>query len=176
MDGLEVLTMPPTTADQVTAQGVWVWRHGYVVDAISYNAAEGKDVAPLMDAPPISLDQLTEIARSDVWFSWELAAVAIHDTSGFTARQSSRTWSSSSGVWMNGSKPYCCAGDELLAAEQLDPRVVGVVPTRRGLQLVAADLEARLLELADDPLERAGRIVSSAIASRIAASRSPDAS
>ena len=41
--------------------------------AMSYNAAEGKDVAPLTDAPPISLDQLTEIANSDVWFSWELA-------------------------------------------------------------------------------------------------------
>jgi hypothetical protein len=73
LDGQDVLTYPPTEADQVTSQSVSVWAHGYIVTAMSYNAAEGKDVAPLMDAPPISLDQLTEIASNDAWFSWELA-------------------------------------------------------------------------------------------------------
>ena len=68
MDGLETLTWGPTTADQVTAQGVEVWQHGYVVSALSYNAPDGKDVPPIVDAPPISLEQLTEIARSEVWF------------------------------------------------------------------------------------------------------------
>ena len=72
VDGLDVLTYPPTAADQVTAQSISVWQHGYIVTALSYNAAEGKDVAPLTDAPPISLEQLGEVAMSDVWFSWEL--------------------------------------------------------------------------------------------------------
>ena len=50
---------------------------------LSYNAADGKDVAPLMDAPPISLEQLTEIASSEAWFSWTLAALRpSHDTRG----------------------------------------------------------------------------------------------
>jgi hypothetical protein len=66
--GLEVLSWPATTADQVTSQGVMVWQHGYVVSAISYNAPEGKMVAPVLDAPPISMDQLTQIASSEVWF------------------------------------------------------------------------------------------------------------
>jgi hypothetical protein len=70
--GLDVLTLPPTTADQVTAQSVSVWKHGYIVTDLSYNAAEGKDVAPVMDQPAIGLDKLTEIASSDAWFSWEL--------------------------------------------------------------------------------------------------------
>jgi hypothetical protein len=72
VDGQDVLTWPPTEADQVTAQSVSVWVHGYIVTAMSYNAAEGKDVAPLTDAPRISLDQLASVASSDVWFSWEL--------------------------------------------------------------------------------------------------------
>ena len=45
-----------------------VWQHGYIANAISYNAPEGKDVAPVVDAPPISLEKLTEIASSEVWF------------------------------------------------------------------------------------------------------------
>ena len=73
VDGLDVLTYPPTEADQVTAQSVSVWVHGYIVTAMSYHAAEGKDVAPLTDAPPISLDQLMVVASNDAWFSWELA-------------------------------------------------------------------------------------------------------
>ena len=73
VDGQDVLTSPPTEGDQVTAQSISVWVHGYIVTAMSYNAAEGKEVAPLTDAPPISLEQLTEIATSDRWFSWEPA-------------------------------------------------------------------------------------------------------
>jgi hypothetical protein len=69
VDGVEVLTSGPTTADQVTAQGVSVWRHGYVVSVLSYNAAEGKDVAPLTAEPPIGLATLTDIALSDAWYS-----------------------------------------------------------------------------------------------------------
>ncbi len=66
--GLEVLTWPATTADMVTAQGAMVWQHGYIANAISYNAPDGKDVAPVVDAPPIGLEKLTEIASSEVWF------------------------------------------------------------------------------------------------------------
>ncbi len=67
--GLETLTWGPTTADEVTSQGVEVWQHGYVVSALSYNAPDGKDVAPVVDAPPVSLEQLTQLVRSEVWFS-----------------------------------------------------------------------------------------------------------
>ncbi len=45
-----------------------VWQHGYIANAVSYNAPDGKDVAPVVDAPPIGLEKLTEIARSEVWF------------------------------------------------------------------------------------------------------------
>jgi hypothetical protein len=69
VDGTETLVWGPTTADQVTAQGVSVWRHGYIVSVLSYNAADGKDVAPLMADPPISLETLTDIAMSDAWYS-----------------------------------------------------------------------------------------------------------
>jgi hypothetical protein len=68
VDGTELLTTGPTTADRVTAQGVSAWRLGYVVTAISYDATEGKDVDPLSDGPAISLEQLTELVTSDVWF------------------------------------------------------------------------------------------------------------
>lgn len=79
VDGLEVLTWPPTNRSleelrlslepgYVTAQGVMVWQHGYAVSAISYNAPHGKDVPTIMDAPPISVEQLTEVASSEVWF------------------------------------------------------------------------------------------------------------
>jgi hypothetical protein len=69
VDGTETLVWGPTTADQVTAQGVSVWRHGYIVSVLSYNAADGKDVAPLMADPAISLETLTDIAMSDAWYS-----------------------------------------------------------------------------------------------------------
>ncbi|MFC4784529.1 hypothetical protein ACT8ZV_08650 [Nocardioides sp. MAHUQ-72] len=67
-DGDPVLTWGPTTADRVTAQGATVWQNGFQVSALSYNAADGKDAAPLTDAPPLSLDDLTAVAGSDVWF------------------------------------------------------------------------------------------------------------
>lgn len=67
-DGAWQLTWGPDTADQVTAQGVTVWRHGFAVSVLAYNAAEGKDVAPIRPDPVLSLDELTAIAISDVWF------------------------------------------------------------------------------------------------------------
>ncbi|MDQ4053974.1 MAG: hypothetical protein M3237_14895 [Actinomycetota bacterium] len=67
--GVEVLTWGPSTGDGVTAQGVMVWQHGYAVSALSYNAPHGKEVAPIFAAPPISIEQLTGIASSEVWFS-----------------------------------------------------------------------------------------------------------
>ncbi len=68
VDGLEMLTWGPSLGDQVTAQGVQVWQHGYAVSALSYNAPDGKEVPPIMDDPAISLAQLAEIAASEVWF------------------------------------------------------------------------------------------------------------
>ena len=67
--GVDVLTWGPSTGDGVTAQGVMVWQHGYAVSALSYNAPHGKEVAPVFAAPPISMEQLTDIASSEVWFS-----------------------------------------------------------------------------------------------------------
>lgn len=66
--GVQLLRTGPTTADQVTAQGVSAWVHGFIVTAMSYNAADGKDVAPVTDVPPISMADLTMLATSDVWF------------------------------------------------------------------------------------------------------------
>jgi hypothetical protein len=45
-----------------------VWQQGFRVSALSYNAPDGKDVAPTMAAPPLSLDDLARIAGSVVWF------------------------------------------------------------------------------------------------------------
>jgi hypothetical protein len=68
VDGLDVLTWGPTLADRVTAQGVTVWQHGYAVSLVSYDAPDGKDVAPVLAEPPLSLAELTELASSEVWF------------------------------------------------------------------------------------------------------------
>lgn len=45
-----------------------MWRHGFAVSVLAYNAAEGKDVAPLQPDPALSLHELAAIATSDVWF------------------------------------------------------------------------------------------------------------
>lgn len=68
VDGLETLSWGPTVGDGVTSQGVSVWQHGYVVSALSYNAADGKDVPTVTDEPPVSLDKLMAAASSDTWF------------------------------------------------------------------------------------------------------------
>jgi hypothetical protein len=52
----------------VTAQGVSVWRGDSEVSTLSCNAAEGKDVTPLMAQPPLSLEELAAVAGSDAWF------------------------------------------------------------------------------------------------------------
>lgn len=67
-DGVELLVHGPSTHDQVTYQSVSAWVHGYVVSVGSYNAADGKDVAPVTAVPPISMTDLTALATSDAWF------------------------------------------------------------------------------------------------------------
>ncbi|GAA5141362.1 hypothetical protein GCM10023340_02970 [Nocardioides marinquilinus] len=67
--GVLLLRWGPDTADGVTAQGILAWRHGYIVSVLSYNAADGKDVPPVTDVPPISPEQLTALATSDAWFA-----------------------------------------------------------------------------------------------------------
>lgn len=68
VDGLLTLTTPVTTSDGVSAQNVWVWNHGWIVSALSYNAPDGKDVDPVTDDPPLDEQQLTAITRSERWF------------------------------------------------------------------------------------------------------------
>jgi hypothetical protein len=67
-DGVTLLTWGPDTADGVTAQGVSAFVHGYVVSALSYNAADGKDVTPILAEPPLSMGELTTIVTSEEWF------------------------------------------------------------------------------------------------------------
>jgi hypothetical protein len=67
-DGAPQLVWGPTEGDGVTAQGASVWRHGFEVSVVSYNASDGKDVTPLMAAPPLSLDDLALVAGSEAWF------------------------------------------------------------------------------------------------------------
>ena len=82
-------------------------------------------------------------------------------------RQSSRTRSSSPGVDRVGLEAVVAADEELLVAQQRDPRVVGVVAARCGLELVAADLEAGLREPLQHPLERPpGLLVGHRVADR----------
>ncbi|CAM3506821.1 hypothetical protein [Nocardioides zeicaulis] len=67
-DGTVQLSWGPTLADGVTCQGVSAYRYGFVVWANSCNAASSKDSPPLADRPPLSLQQLTAITTSEVWF------------------------------------------------------------------------------------------------------------
>lgn len=74
VDGLDTLVWPADEVPTALAHGVSVWNHGYIVSAVSYTAADGKspagseDVEPLMDGPALSIEELTDIAKSDVWF------------------------------------------------------------------------------------------------------------
>lgn len=67
-DGTVQLTWGPSLADGVTCQGVSAYRYGYVVSANSCNAATSKDSPPLAPEPPLSIEQLAQVATSEVWF------------------------------------------------------------------------------------------------------------
>lgn len=71
VDGLETMTTGPDTADGVTSQGVTAWQHGWVVSALSYNAADGKDAPVVAAVPPISPDDLLALTTADFWFDLE---------------------------------------------------------------------------------------------------------
>lgn len=68
VDAGVLLHSGPDHADGVIAQGATFWTHDYVVTVLSYNAPDGKDVAPTLAAPAISLPDAERIVRSDVWF------------------------------------------------------------------------------------------------------------
>lgn len=64
-----VLQLPePTTADQVTMRGVLAVGEAWMVDVMSYNAVEGKEVAPVQPDPPLTEDELVTLATSGAWF------------------------------------------------------------------------------------------------------------
>lgn len=66
--GNPLLLWGPTTGDGVAAQGATVWRDGFEVSVLSYNAADGKDSPPLFAEPPLTMDDLELLASSDKWF------------------------------------------------------------------------------------------------------------
>lgn len=67
-DGTVTEASGPTTADGVTAQSATVWRYGFMITVMSYNAAEGKESPTLQPDPALTHDQLATIAGSDIWF------------------------------------------------------------------------------------------------------------
>lgn len=67
-DGTVVQLPKPSTADQVTLRAVLAIGDTWMVDVLSYNAAEGKDVAPTQPEPPLSEDELVALAVSGAWF------------------------------------------------------------------------------------------------------------
>ncbi|GAB3775829.1 hypothetical protein FB382_004244 [Nocardioides ginsengisegetis] len=67
--GHPMLLWGPTLGDGVEAQGATVWRDGFEVAALSYNAADGKNSPPLFTHPPLTMDELTLLATADAWFS-----------------------------------------------------------------------------------------------------------
>lgn len=69
LDGHDIDRLAPSHLDGVTAQGISYWNHGYIVSVLSYNAAEGKESPELAPTPPLSLDQLEQLATSEVWFT-----------------------------------------------------------------------------------------------------------
>lgn len=67
-DGTVVQLPKPTTADQVTTRGVIAIGKTWMVDVMSYNAAEGKDVVPVQPEPALSEEELVTLATSSSWF------------------------------------------------------------------------------------------------------------
>lgn len=67
-DGAVVQVAKPTTNDQVTMQSVLAIGETWMVDVLSYNAADGKDVAPIQPEPALSEDELVKLATSEAWF------------------------------------------------------------------------------------------------------------
>ena len=57
-----------SAADGVTARGVSLYDERGEVWVISYNAAEGKDAAPLADEPPFSFPELVAVVRAPGWW------------------------------------------------------------------------------------------------------------
>ena len=68
-DGHDLLRWGPTQADGVTARGASYWNHGFVVSVLSYDAPDGKDVAPVAPAPTLTAAELERVATSEVWFT-----------------------------------------------------------------------------------------------------------
>lgn len=58
----------PMTLLGVTSQSATVWRAGWKIDVVSYNAAARKDSPTLSPSPALSLEQLAAAAGSDVYF------------------------------------------------------------------------------------------------------------
>lgn len=67
-DGTVVQVAEPTTGDQVTMQGVIAIGDTWMVDVMSYNAAEGKEVVPVQPEPALGEEDLVALASSDAWF------------------------------------------------------------------------------------------------------------
>jgi hypothetical protein len=67
-DGTVVQVARPATADQVTMRSVIAIGEDWMVDVLSYNAAEGKDVAPVRPEPALGEQELIALATSDAWF------------------------------------------------------------------------------------------------------------
>lgn len=68
-DGTVVQLPAPSTADGVTMRGALAIGERWMVDVMSYNAADGKDAQPVQPEPALTEDELVTIATSNVWFS-----------------------------------------------------------------------------------------------------------
>lgn len=71
-DGVETL-WDPQAGENVPPGEAWVrtasvWRHGYVVSAVSYNSTPTAARTPAQDAPPLTQDELFTLVESTVWF------------------------------------------------------------------------------------------------------------
>lgn len=67
-DGAVVQVAEPTTHDQVTMRSVLAIGETWMVDVMSYNATDGKDVAPVQPEPALAEEELVALASSDAWF------------------------------------------------------------------------------------------------------------
>ena len=133
------------------ASGVGLSATGYGVSGhVLQRGGQQRRRPPLAPEPPLSVGPAGRAGRTNEWLSsasadLDRAQPGDQRAQGLPVLAYPVEEPGVDGVGLEAVRPV---GDELLAAQQLDPRVVGVVAARRGLEPVAADLEAVLLELA----------------------------
>ena len=123
---------------------------GWQIDVIARNTTDEKEGDVVADEPVLTLDEMQALATSEVWSGdGQSTGTALQPGDERSQRPPVLAHPvDEAGVDRVVLEAVGAPDEELLVAQQVDARVVGVVAARRGLELVAADLEAVLLRAA----------------------------